>query len=122
MKRDMTADRRLPDTAMNRKQKKPYVPPERHDTIRREILWLLQREEMSAREISADIGISEKDVFAHLEHIRAMFHGKEAGVVVTPARCLKCGFVFRKRDRLKKPGRCPVCRGEQIEDQRFFIG
>ncbi len=107
---------------MKIRPKKPFVPPERHDTIRREILALLQREEISAREISWNIGISEKDVFAHLEHIRAMLHGKGPDVVVIPARCVKCGFVFRKRDRLTKPGRCPVCRGEQIEDPRFFIG
>jgi predicted Zn-ribbon and HTH transcriptional regulator len=107
---------------MNKKPKKPFIPPEKHDTVRREILALLQREEMSAREISMDIGIPEKDVFGHLEHIRAMLHGRGTGILVTPAQCMKCGFVFRKRDRLTKPGRCPVCRGEQIEDPRFSIG
>ncbi|HET6421166.1 MAG TPA: ArsR family transcriptional regulator [Geobacteraceae bacterium] len=106
---------------MNKKPKKPFIPPEKHDTVRREIVEILRRQEMSARQISSTIGISEKDVFDHLEHIRAMLHGKGTGISVTPARCMKCGFVFRKRDRLSKPGRCPVCRGEQVEDPLFSI-
>lgn len=122
MEKNPAAAGRLSGNAMNKKPKKPFIPPERHETVRREIAVILQRQEMSAREISSAIGISEKDVFGHLEHIRAMLHGKGPGLAVTPARCMKCGFVFRKRDRLAKPGRCPVCRGEQVEDPRFSIG
>jgi predicted Zn-ribbon and HTH transcriptional regulator len=29
--------------------------------------------------------------------------------------------VFRKRDRLKAPGRCPVCKGESISDPSFRV-
>jgi hypothetical protein len=41
--------------------------------------------------------------------------------MVIPAACKKCNFVFRKRDRLKKPGRCPLCHGESIDDPLFHI-
>jgi predicted Zn-ribbon and HTH transcriptional regulator len=41
--------------------------------------------------------------------------------VVEPARCQVCGFVFKKRDRLTSPGRCPSCRSSRIEEPLFTI-
>ncbi|MBA3060962.1 MAG: transcriptional regulator, partial [Nitrospirae bacterium] len=38
-----------------------------------------------------------------------------------PAECAKCSFVFRKRERLKKPGKCPICRSEFIQEPLFLI-
>lgn len=102
------------------KPKKPFIPPEKHDTLRHEIIILLKGDTLSAKEISAKVGIPEKEVYGHLEHIQA---GKiELSLIVTPAACRKCGFVFAKRDRLKKPGKCPVCRSELIREPLFFIG
>jgi maltoporin len=40
-------------------------------------------------------------------------------VTIEPARCEGCGFVFEGRDRVGKPGRCPVCRGSRIRPPRF---
>jgi hypothetical protein len=48
----------------------------------------------------------------------------DAGDISRPSLIViqnKCGFIFRKRDRLKKPGRCPVCHGEHIQDPLFSI-
>ncbi len=102
------------------KPKAPFIPPERHDTLRHEIITLLEGETLSAREISAEVGIPEKEVYGHLEHIQT---GRgELRLVVTPAACRKCGFVFTKRERLKKPGKCPVCRSELIREPLFSIG
>ncbi|MEW6328320.1 MAG: ArsR family transcriptional regulator [Thermodesulfobacteriota bacterium] len=106
---------------MKVKIKKPPVPVERHDTVRHEIMSLLVGQPFSAREISAELRISEKEVLYHLEHIRmAIRKGKEA-LLITPPACKKCGFEFRKRERLTKPGKCPVCRSEQIQEPRFSI-
>lgn len=41
--------------------------------------------------------------------------------VVEPSECLKCGFVFKKRDRLKTPGKCPVCKSEEITETRYGV-
>ena len=101
------------------KANEPFIPAEQHDTLRHEIVSLLDGEEFTAREISAAIGIPEKDVCAHLEHIQ--MHKRDLHLLITPAVCRKCGFVFRKRERLKKPGRCPVCRGELISEPLFSI-
>ncbi|MFZ5994889.1 MAG: transcriptional regulator [Thermodesulfobacteriota bacterium] len=106
---------------MKVKIKKPPVPVERHDTVRHAIISLLVGQPFSARGISVELKISEKEVLYHLEHIRI---GRKDGehLLITPATCKKCGFEFRKRERLTKPGKCPVCRSEQIQEPRFSIG
>lgn len=101
--------------------KEPFIPVERHGTIRQEIVSLLVGKTLSAREISANIGVSEKDVYEHLEHIQRTINKREHNLIVTPAVCKKCGFVFRKRERLKKPSKCPVCRNEIIGEPFFSV-
>jgi predicted Zn-ribbon and HTH transcriptional regulator len=104
-----------------KKAKEPAVPLERRDTVRHEIVSALKGRTLSARDISAEVHITEKEVYEHLEHIRKSANKKDLTLSIDPAECLKCGFVFRKREKLKKPGRCPVCRGEQIQDPLFSI-
>lgn len=104
-----------------RKPKEPFIPAERHETIRKEILALLLEQTLSAKDISAEVHISEKDVYEHLEHIGRSTHKTGHHLTVIPAECLKCGFVFKKRERLKKPGRCPICHGEKIQEPLFSI-
>jgi predicted Zn-ribbon and HTH transcriptional regulator len=104
-----------------KKPKEPFIPVERQETIRKEIISILGGEILSAREISADVRVSEKDVYKHLEHIRKTINKIEHNFIIKPAECKKCGFVFRKRDRLKKPGKCPVCRSELIQEPLFSV-
>ena len=104
---------------MRSRPKRPVTPVERQDTLRHEIVAVLKEESLTAREISELVGISEKEVLAHLEHIRIALRG---GFLMTPAECMACGFSFRKRERLKGPGRCPVCRSEHIAEPSFSVG
>lgn len=106
---------------MRKKPKEPTVPSAMQDTARHEIVSLLKQGEQSAKEVSSAIGISEKDVYDHLEHVRKTLHASGYRLVVTPAECKKCGFQFSKRERLRKPGKCPVCRGEAIHEPLFSI-
>lgn len=99
----------------------PSYPSERGDTVRRQIMSELKGQELSAREISARVSASEKDVYSHLEHIQRTAGSRRSALVITPAECRKCGFVFKKRERLKKPGKCPVCHGESIREPLFSI-
>ncbi|HBG06270.1 MAG: transcriptional regulator [Geobacteraceae bacterium GWC2_58_44] len=103
---------------MRIRPKQPDIPADRPETLRHEITALLIEESLTAREISERVGIQEKEVLEHLEHIKIARH---AGLVITAALCLACGFSFRKRERLKGPGRCPVCRSEHIAEPRFSI-
>ena len=104
-----------------KKAKEPSVPLERRDTLRHEITAALRGRALSARDISAEVHIPEKEVYEHLEHIRKSMNKRDLSLQIEPAECMKCGFVFRKREKFRKPGRCPVCRGEQIQDPLFSI-
>lgn len=101
--------------------KKPFIPAERYETIRRLIISTLGGKTLSAKEISGEVGISEKDVYGHLEHIHKSVEREGGHLIVTPAECQDCGFVFKKRDRLTKPGKCPVCNGESITVPLFSV-
>ena len=103
------------------KEKKPPVPSSRQNTIRRQIQEVLEQETLSARDISAAVGIPEKDVYGHLEHLQRSLQRENRRLDVTPAQCRKCGFVFTKRNRLSRPGKCPICRGESIEEPLFEV-
>ncbi len=101
--------------------KKPYISLEKHETFRQEIISVLTGRTLSAREISAEVGISEKDVVDHLGHIRIAVRKSRERLKIIPAECKKCGFRFKKRERLNKPGKCPICRGQQIQEPFFSI-
>jgi predicted Zn-ribbon and HTH transcriptional regulator len=101
---------------------KPIAPPDRKETVRRKILSLLSETPLSALQISARAGIPEKEVYAHLPHVKRTVGRLGERLRVTPAECNACGFAFRKRERPDKPSRCPVCRGESITPPLFSLG
>jgi predicted Zn-ribbon and HTH transcriptional regulator len=41
--------------------------------------------------------------------------------VVTPATCRDCHFVFHKRTRLTRPGKCPLCRSTRLSEPMFSL-
>lgn len=102
-----------------KKHKEPHIPIERKETIRQEIIALLKDKHLSVRDISLQVMVPERDVYEHLVHIQR--NKRSCPFHITPARCKKCGFLFKKRNRLKKPGKCPVCRSELIEEPLFSI-
>ena len=105
-----------------KKTREPVVPPERKGTVRQEIIALLEENPpVTAKDISAEVRIPEKEVYGHLEHIQKSLNKDGRYLRIIPAECLKCGFVFTKRDRLKTPGRCPVCHEEHIQEPLFSI-
>jgi predicted Zn-ribbon and HTH transcriptional regulator len=104
-----------------KKNLEPSVPVAYQETVRKKISSILNGNTLSAKELSVETGISEKDVYDHLEHIQQTISKGGRSFVVIPAVCRKCKFIFRKRDRLKKPGKCPVCRSESIQEPLFSI-
>ncbi|MBC8433531.1 MAG: transcriptional regulator, partial [Desulfobacterales bacterium] len=81
-------------------------------TIRKQMIGLLEKEEMSAREISQAVQIREKEVYEHLAHIGRTVNTKRKKLVITPSQCLECGYVFKNRKRYTRPSRCPHCKNE----------
>jgi predicted Zn-ribbon and HTH transcriptional regulator len=104
-----------------RRIKEPVVPEERYETLRRRIAALLKEGPLTGKEISGLLRIPEKDVYEHLEHIRKTMNKGDYRLAVVPARCDRCGFVFTKRGRLKKPGKCPICRNESLQEPLFSV-
>ena len=106
---------------MKQRPRKPVVPRPAGETLRRAICDLILVRPLSARELSVQAHITEKDVYGHLEHIRHSLHAAGSHLEVTPAECRSCGFVFAKRERLTPPGKCPICRCETIFEPLFAI-
>lgn len=106
---------------MMTRREKPFAPADRKETARRRILSLLSGRPLTARQISAEVGIPEKEAYAHLPHVKRTVARLGGRLAVTPAECRQCGYVFRKRERPNRPGRCPVCRGESISEPLFAV-
>lgn len=93
-------------------------PGERHATVRQEIARLLEGQALTARDISVEVGVSERDAYAHMEHIRI---SAGRSFEMEPPVCNKCGYGFPGRTRLTKPGKCPRCSATTITPPAFFI-
>ena len=91
-------------------------------TLRQKIMTLLSDKEMSAREISGEVGIAEKEVVEHLAHIARSVSAQGRKIIITPANCLACGYEFENRRRFTRPGRCPQCKKSHLQSPRFRIG
>jgi predicted Zn-ribbon and HTH transcriptional regulator len=96
-------------------------PRERLQTIRDQLHKELCAGWVTARQLSTLVGISEKAVPAHLEHLRKSASGAGERFEVEPAVCNKCDYSFEERERLTRPTRCPKCKGERIDPPRFRI-
>jgi len=107
--------------AVRRRKKEAVVPEERYETLRHRIVGILKEEPLSGKDLSGMLRISERDVYEHLEHIRKTMNKGPYRLAVKPARCEQCGFVFTKRGRLKKPGKCPICRSESLQEPLFAV-
>lgn len=106
----------------NRKHDKAEpIPPERGATIPSLIRAALAAGPKTARELSGELHLAERDIVRHLDHLERSLHDADARLVVEPPACLACGFVFRKRERLTRPSRCPMCRGERLSSARFAV-
>ncbi len=90
-------------------------------TIRQQIIEFLSNKEMGARELSQTVGIREKEVYDHLSHIARSVNARRKKLIITPSRCLECGYIFEDRKRFSPPSRCPRCKNEHIQDPTYRI-
>jgi len=89
-------------------------------TLRRDLVKILLAQPRSVSSIARELGLDRRDVEEGLRH--AIRSAEAAGhtIVVEPARCKQCGFVFGE-DRLAKPGKCPECKGSRIFEAQIRI-
>ena len=57
----------------------------------------------------------------HLEHLERSLRRDGERLIVEPATCLACEFVFKSRQKLSTPGSCPKCRSERVAPPAFRI-
>jgi predicted Zn-ribbon and HTH transcriptional regulator len=103
------------------RRSRPGDLPERQVTIRAALRRVLGEGLFSAHEISGRVGISEKDVAEHLQHLSRSLKSGAERLDIEQARCESCGFVFKDRERLTRPSRCPRCKGERLAAARYGI-
>jgi predicted Zn-ribbon and HTH transcriptional regulator len=101
---------------MKKSKKQAAVPQERAQTIRQEIIELLKEDNLSIRDLSQMVGQSEKEITAQLSQI-----GKSVRLEINEPECIMCGFVFERKGKIKKPGKCPKCHSTRITSPRFTI-
>ncbi|WP_437671687.1 transcriptional regulator [Sorangium sp. So ce131] len=101
--------------------KPPPSPAPRSETVRQALLEELRRTSATAWELSARLGMRERDVTPHLEHLARSLRARGERLSIAPARCLRCGYAFDERRSFTKPSRCPECRGERIDAPRFRV-
>jgi predicted Zn-ribbon and HTH transcriptional regulator len=99
----------------------PLPPPDRLQSDRERLQQVLSADPSSARALSQAAGLSERDVLDHLQHLQKSLKIHNRRLLVTPAACLDCQFVFQKRARLTRPGKCPVCRSTHLCEPLFSL-
>lgn len=98
----------------------PPKPRLRAETIREALRVALRGGPHTARDLSKEVGIPERDVPGHLEHLERSGRRRDERLVIEGCRCLDCGFT-PERHPLKRPGHCPRCRGRRLSFPRFEL-
>jgi transcriptional regulator len=89
-------------------------------TVRRDLVRILSLEPRSVSSVARELGVPRGEAEDHLRHAIRSAAAAGHAIVVEPARCRRCGFVFG-REKLVKPGKCPGCRGTRIYEAQIRI-
>ncbi len=108
------------------RERPPKPPPPRDTTARnalREALLATRDAGATAslRELASASGMTERDALSHLEHLARSLPHEGMKLVLAPATCLACEFVFRDREKLSAPSACPRCRSERVAPPSFKV-
>jgi predicted Zn-ribbon and HTH transcriptional regulator len=96
-------------------------PQSRSQTVRQALAEALRAGPATARDLSKAVGISEHDVSPHLVHLAKSLRSRGEKLVIQPAHCLDCGFVFSRREKPARPSHCARCRGTRLTLPEFSI-
>ena len=88
--------------------------------FRRHLLDLLSHEPRSVSSLARDLGMSRGDMDDDVRHALRSAAASGHHIVVIPARCKNCEFVF-STDRLSRPSRCPSCKGTRLFEPMIRI-
>ncbi|HEX7860060.1 MAG TPA: transcriptional regulator [Verrucomicrobiae bacterium] len=88
--------------------------------FRKDLIPMLLEHPMTVTEIARFADQTGKDTVEDLEHLLQSLKHTEYKPVVEVAECKKCGFQFGD-DKLRKPGKCPKCKGSWITEPRIKL-
>lgn len=88
-------------------------------TRREKIIEMLQQQKYTAQHMANFFETTLKEILEDLAHIGKSIKPKKLKTI--PAYCKSCNFIFREREKVSKPSKCPKCRSEWIEAQMFWI-
>ena len=88
-------------------------------TRRQQIIEILQENKQTAQQLANYFQTTLKEILEDLGHIQISIKPKK--LKINPAYCKSCNFVFRERERVSKPSKCPKCKSEWIGAQMFGI-
>lgn len=83
------------------------------------MIELLRKRDATASEASRALGVTESEVYGHLEEFRRSLRHRDESLMVLPPECMECGF-SEFTDSLN-PSRCPECRSERLSEPVFKI-
>lgn len=89
-------------------------------TRRKDIEEILSQNKISLQEIANIFRTDMKEILEDFQHIVKSVQ-PEREVVMEPAQCRDCGFIFKERSKIKTPSKCPRCRNERITPPLFTI-
>jgi predicted Zn-ribbon and HTH transcriptional regulator len=100
------------------KKREDTGPEPAHSTRRQRIVEVLGHGPIGFEELRRELGLGVRELDSDLHHVARSLERAGRELVVTPAECLSCGFVFEGRSprRFHAPSRCPACRGERTSD------
>ena len=81
--------------------------------FRRDLIALLTAGPRTPSSLARELGLRLNDMEEELRHVLRSTRVSGHAVLVEPARCKACGFVFDD-NKLTKPGKCPACRGTRL--------
>ena len=87
---------------------------------RKDLIEPLLDRAWSLRELAEQLDMTQQDVEDDVHHLLRSLKHAGYRVLVEPASCRHCGFVFHK-DKLRKPGKCPRCRHTWILEPRLRL-
>ncbi|AFK22323.1 transcriptional regulator [Pyrococcus sp. ST04] len=90
---------------------------------REKIIELLLERDYSVSELARILDMrgkgAKKAILNDLKVIARIAKREGMVLLIKPAQCRKCGFVFRPEINI--PSRCPRCKSEWIEEPRFKL-
>jgi predicted Zn-ribbon and HTH transcriptional regulator len=90
-------------------------------TLRQDLIKLVAGAPMDLRELADALGIREAEAAEHLEHAARSLKSRGRTLRTTPAHCRQCGYIFQKRNRFTRPGRCPRCKSNRIQGAVYLL-